>query len=80
MPGTLASLELDHAEALTLLALVHGRLAEMERMIQNMEEGEGMDLQRHAALKTLRPQSEALQILVLKLEGAVREFEAGRQR
>ena len=78
VPAALATVEVSHAEALTLLALVQGRLLEVERMVQNLEEGEGMDLQRHNALRTLRPQADALQDLVLKLEGAVKELERGR--
>lgn len=75
---SLASVELSRAEALALLGLVQGRLLEVERMVQNLEEGEGMDLQRHNALKTMRPQLDALQDLVLKLEGALRELERAR--
>ena len=79
MPAaSLALVELSLAEALTLLGLVQGRLAETGRMVQNLEEGEGMDLQRHNALRTLRPQVEALEDLVLKLEGAVKELERSR--
>lgn len=73
-----ATVELTHSEAVTLLALVRGRQAEMDRMVQNLEEGEGMDLPRHNALKTLRPQLEALEDLVLKLEGAAHELETKR--
>ena len=75
MAPALATLEVSRAEALTLLGLVQGRLLEAERMVQNLEEGEGMDLQRHNALRTLRPQVEALQDLVLKLEGALKDLE-----
>lgn len=70
--------ELDRLEAATLLALVKTRAAEVERMIQNLEEGEGMDLQRHNALKTMRPQLELLEILAMKIEGASRELEGRR--
>ncbi|MEA3198797.1 MAG: hypothetical protein QOE90_225 [Thermoplasmata archaeon] len=73
-----ATVELDRQEANALLALVRARAAEVERMVQNLEEGEGMDLQRHNALKTMRPQLEMLEILVLKLEGASRELDARR--
>lgn len=72
------TLEVTHAEAVTLLSLVRGRLAELERMAQNLEEGEGMDLPRHNALKTLRPQLEGLGDLALKLEGAAHELERKR--
>lgn len=74
----LASVELDAQEALVLLHLVRSRHLEVERMVQNMEEGEGMDLQRHNALKTMRPQAELLEGLVLKLEGAAKELERKR--
>lgn len=74
----LVTVELTHAEVVSLLALVRGRQAEVERMVQNLEEGEGMDLQRHNALKTMRPQQEALDDLVMKLEGAARELETRR--
>lgn len=70
---TLASVELTPAEIRTLLALVQARHADLGRMVQGLEEGEGMDLQRHNALKTLRPQVEALEDLVLKLEGAAQD-------
>jgi hypothetical protein len=78
MPPSLATVELSLSEAITLLGLVQGRMLEVERMVQNLEEGEGMDLQRHNALRTLRPQAEALQDLVLKLEGAAKELERAR--
>lgn len=70
---TLARVDLTREEASVLLGLAQARLLDMERMVQNLEEGEGMDLQRHNALKTLRPQVEGLQDLVLKLEGALRD-------
>ncbi len=73
-----ATVQLDRLEAATLLALVKTRAAEVERMVQNLEEGEGMDLQRHNALKTMRPQLEMLEILAMKLEGASRELDARR--
>lgn len=69
-----ATIEIDAQETLALLTLVRGRLAEVERMIEGMEEGEGMDLQRHNAIKTMRPQAELLQGLALKLDGASREL------
>jgi len=58
------------------LALLH-RLTqhhqgELERMMQGLEEGEGMDLQRHEALKRLRPQVETATDLVMKLDGHLR--------
>lgn len=71
----LATVEVDAQEIMSLLHLVRARQLEVERMIQNMEEGEGEDLQRHRALKTMRPQAELLDSLVLKLEGAARELE-----
>lgn len=74
----LAGVELTREELLALLQLVQARHLEVQRMIDNMEEGEGMDLARHNALKTLRPQAEALQDLVLKLEGALRGLDASR--
>ena len=74
----LATVELDPQEAAVLLHLVRSRHLEVERMVQNMEEGEGMDLQRHNALKTMRPQAELLEGLVLKLEGATRELAGNR--
>lgn len=77
MPSTV-SVELDRLEAGALLAMVKTRAAEVERMIQNLEEGEGMDLQRHNALKTMRPQLEMLEILAMKLEGAGKELEGRR--
>ena len=78
MARPLASVEVSLPEILTLQGLVQGRLLEVERMMQGLEEGEGMDLQRHNALKTLRPQAEALTDLVLKLEGAAKELERSR--
>jgi hypothetical protein len=76
--ATVATIELDRQEVLALLALVRARAAEVERMVQNMEEAEGMDLQRHNALKLARPQLETLELLILKLEGAGRELEGRR--
>lgn len=74
----LAKVELDAQEALALLQLVRTRLVDTERIAQNLEEGEGMDLQRHNALKSVRPQIELLEMLALKLEGAARELEGKR--
>jgi hypothetical protein len=78
MRARLATIELDAQETMTILHLVRARQLELERMVQNMEEGAGMDLQRHNALKTLRPQVDLLEGIVLKLEGAARELEGGR--
>ena len=72
MPS-LAQVELTPQELNVLVQLVQARALEFDRMIQNLEEGEGMDLQRHNLLKTMRPQQETLQDLLLKLEGAQRE-------
>lgn len=74
----LAKVELSQLEAMTLLQLVRARHLEMERMIQNMEEGEGMDAGRYNAIRTLRPQVEMLEDLVLKLEGVSKELEGAR--
>lgn len=71
---SLATVELSRAEVMSLLSLVRARLGEVEQMMRNLEEGEGMDLPRHNALRTMRPQAEALEDLVLKLEGALREL------
>lgn len=76
---TLTTLELTLEEARTLLSLARTRHGEIGRMMQNLEEGEGMDLQRHNALKMMRPQEEALRDLVLKLEGAVKDLEPGKR-
>lgn len=78
MTKGLASVELDHGELVTLLNLVLTRQMELERTIQNLEEGEGMDAQRHNLLRTLRPQAEATDDLVLKLQGAMKELERSR--
>lgn len=74
----LTTVELDPQETMQLLHLVRTRLMDVDRMIQGMEEAEGMDLQRHNAIKTMRPQAELLEGLVLKLEGAARELESKR--
>ena len=71
---SLAKIELDATEALTLLQLVRTRLVDLERFVQNLEEGEGMDLQRHNALKSMRPQVELLETLTIKLAGATNEL------
>lgn len=71
---SLAKVELDAAEAMALLQLVRSRQADLERIVQNLEEGEGMDLQRHNALKSVRPQIEMLDILAIKLAGATKEL------
>ena len=69
----LATVELDRAETLLLAGLVRARLAEVERMMMGIAEGEGMDLQRHNAAKQLGGQEDVLRDLLLKLEGAARE-------
>lgn len=66
----LATVELAREEIGTLLGLVRVRLAEVERMVMGIAEGEGMDLQRHNAMKALTAQEEQLRDLVMKLEGA----------
>ena len=71
---TLAQIELDAQEAMALLQLVRTRVADLERIVQNLEEGEGMDLQRHNALKSTRPQIEMLEVLALKLTSAVNDL------
>lgn len=73
MSPSLATVELTRQEVQIVLNLVRNRALEVERMVQNLEEQEGMDLQRHNLLKQMRPQVETLQDLVLKLEGAERE-------
>lgn len=73
-----ALVELDAHEAMVLLQIVRGRFAEVERILDGLEEGEGMDLSRHQAIKTLRPQAELLGGIVMKLEGAARELREKR--
>ena len=73
----LVSVELSAGEVRVLAALVEARAAEFERMMQNMEEQEGMDLQRHNLLKQMRPQLEVLQDLVVKLGIASKEAAGG---
>lgn len=75
----LGTLELTLEEARVLVALTRARHGELDRMMQSMEEGEGMDLQRHNALKTMRPQLEALSDLLLKLEGILRDLESAKR-
>ena len=70
----LAVLELTREEAVQLLALVRVKAAEMERMVQALAEGEGEDLQRRQAMRTIRPQEDLLSDLTLKLEGALHEL------
>ena len=70
----LAKLEIDAQEAMALLQLVRTRVTDLERIVQNIEEGEGMDLQRHNALKSTRPQIEMLEVLSLKLTGALNDL------
>lgn len=70
---SLATVQLTRQEASILLQLVQARSAELDRMLQNLEEQEGMDLQRHNLLKQMRPQSESLRDLLMKLEGAEKE-------
>lgn len=74
----LALVELDVQETMTLLHLARARLMEIERMIDGLEEADGMDLPRHNAIKTMRPQAELVETLVLKLEGAAKELEGKR--
>lgn len=71
---TLARIELNLPETRTLLALARTRHADLARMVQGLEEGEGMDLQRHNALKTLNKQQDELETILLKLEGALHEL------
>lgn len=70
----LARVELTRQEIHMLLALVQARALELDRMVQNLEEQEGMDLQRHNLLKQMRPQVQAFQDLSMKLEGASKEL------
>lgn len=74
----MVNVELTADEVNVVLSLVRARHAEVQRMIQNMEEGEGMDSVRHNALRTMRPQAEALEDLLLKLEGAAQDAKTGR--
>lgn len=74
----LATVELDTQEVMALLHFARSRLMEIERMIDGLEEAEGMDLQRHNAIKTMRPQAELVEMLVLKLEGAAKDLERNR--
>lgn len=76
----LAQVELDAQEALALLQLVRTRQTDLERIVQNLEEGEGMDLQRHNALKSTRPQIELLEVLALKLTSALNDLSRDRPR
>ena len=73
--SSLATVELTQAEIVQLLALVRPRAAEVERMVQSLSEGEGEDLQRHQALRSVRPQEELLSDLTMKLEGAAKDAE-----
>lgn len=68
----LATVELTPQETLALLALVRGRHAELARIVQQLEEGEGEDANRRSMLRTLAPQISALEDLILKLDGASR--------
>jgi len=70
----LAALELTREEAVQILALVRVKAAEVERMVQALSEGEGEDLQRRQAMRSVRPQEELLSDLTVKLEGVVREL------
>ena len=74
--SSLATLELTRPEAVQLLALVRVKAAEIERMVESLSEGEGEDLQRRQALRSVRPQEELLSDLTMKLEGLVRELGA----
>ncbi|MFA5861344.1 MAG: hypothetical protein WDA16_06570 [Candidatus Thermoplasmatota archaeon] len=69
----ITSIELTRQEVLALLQLVRAKAAEVDRVQRGLEEGEGMDSQRHNALKQLRPQLELYGDLSMKLEGASRE-------
>lgn len=69
----LASLELTPAEIDALLVVVRGRLAELERNLQQVEEAEGMDATKFNARRLLLPQIEGYQDLALKLEAAARD-------
>lgn len=75
MAHSLVKVELDPQELVTILGLVKARHLDVERMVQGMSEGEGEDLQRRQALRSIEPQLELLSDLTMKLEGAQRDFE-----
>ncbi|HLE96655.1 MAG TPA: hypothetical protein VI997_04725 [Candidatus Thermoplasmatota archaeon] len=66
------SVELTRDEVLELLRLAKARHFEVERMLLNLEETEGLDATKWQARRTLVAQSELAQDLVLKLEAAAR--------
>jgi hypothetical protein len=74
----LVTIQLDSQETMALLQLARARLMEIERMIDGLEEAEGMDLPRHNAIKTMRPQADLVETIVLKLEGAAKDLGTGR--
>lgn len=65
--------ELTREEIELALTAVRARLVELERALQNVEEGEGMDSTKFNARRMLEPQIEAHTDLVLKLEGGAKE-------
>lgn len=74
MKTALATVELALPEATILLTIVSSRMMEMERMIQNLEEAEGMDAERWRALRQLKAEREHYETLTVKLEAAAREL------
>lgn len=73
----LARVDLAPEELMLLTSLARGRHAELLRVVQGMEEAEGEDLQRHRAMRALAPQIEAMEDLLLKLDGAAADLRGG---
>ncbi|HVL49426.1 MAG TPA: hypothetical protein VM889_12770 [Candidatus Thermoplasmatota archaeon] len=77
MNPPLATVEIDLKEAHLLLGFASSRAAEVDRMIRNLEEAEGMDADRWRMLRHLKAEREAFETLVVKLEAAAREIRSG---
>lgn len=65
------ALELTRPELQELHRLVKARHVEIERMLRNVEETEGLDATKHRLRKELTAQVDVVQDLVVKVEAAL---------
>ena len=66
------SVEFTPEELRELQRLVKGRLFEVERMLQNVEETEGLDATKYRLRKELGAQVDLAQDLLVKVEAGLR--------
>lgn len=68
----MAVLEVTPAEAQELARLVRARHMELERMLRNVEETEGLDATKYRVRKELTAAVETIQDLLVKVEDAAK--------